>query len=561
MMKRWLIFMIFLFPALAAMAIPSFAAGAPAVVVGRVYHIEGDLLRYVAAENDWVAVVKDAPFGAGDTLYSGTQGMNELIIPNGTWIRNGYSTQIQFIALDVEVSEADVASGVARFYNKGDRTVVKATCPFGYVLAYPGSVFDLYVGENSVEVIAVKGKVSFVHSSTQAKYDVTAGSPSVLADQNQVASGEGAVDPTWDQWNGTREAFWASKVKARGPSAKYLPPALQDEAYVLEENGRWERVSYEGRERLLWRPVNVDAGWAPFTAGRWTDWYGDQTWVPAEPFGYMTHHYGNWVRVGHHWYWAPPVARIVTGIPLLDIAFAWTPGRVAWIHSGPNVGWVPLAPAEPYYSHRHWGGRHDIVITGGRHVDVHINRYAYVNQAVVVNQNNFYNVNNYRSVRVTNINQTTIINNYRAAPVVNNTVINNYTTNKQKFNFTNVTVNNKPHNSVVTRIKQNEKALPQGRNINAQTIEQQVKKIPEGRINRTAKIDQPKSHDYIVPANQVNKPKAEMKLSQKDVKPTGRISGPGQPGQATPPGKPGQPGQAGQATPPGKPGQPGSREA
>ena len=116
---------------------PSSAADAPAVVVGRVYTIEGDLLRYVPEENDWVAVVRDAPFGTEDTLFSGSRGMAELVAPNGTWIRVGNSTQIQFIALDTDLSEMDVAAGVARFYNKGSDTVIKATSPFGYVLAIP----------------------------------------------------------------------------------------------------------------------------------------------------------------------------------------------------------------------------------------------------------------------------------------------------------------------------------------------------------------------------------------------------------------------------------------
>lgn len=39
----------------------SWATEAPPVVVGRVFEIEGDLLRYVPAEQDWVAVVRDAP--------------------------------------------------------------------------------------------------------------------------------------------------------------------------------------------------------------------------------------------------------------------------------------------------------------------------------------------------------------------------------------------------------------------------------------------------------------------------------------------------------------------
>src|SRR5512135_395217 len=155
---------------------PSSAADAPAIEVGRVYYIEGDLLRYVPDEKDWVAVVRDAPFGTEDTLFSGSRGMAELIVPNGSWIRVGNSTQIQFIALDTDLSETDVAAGVARFYNKGSDTVIKATSPFGYVLADPGTVFDFYVGENSVEVVAVKGKVSFVHSATDTRYDVAAGS-------------------------------------------------------------------------------------------------------------------------------------------------------------------------------------------------------------------------------------------------------------------------------------------------------------------------------------------------------------------------------------------------
>ena len=62
-MKRWVELMVCLFLAGVAMVPPASAANAPAITVGRVYYIEGDLLRYVPAENDWVAVVKDAPFG------------------------------------------------------------------------------------------------------------------------------------------------------------------------------------------------------------------------------------------------------------------------------------------------------------------------------------------------------------------------------------------------------------------------------------------------------------------------------------------------------------------
>ena len=564
--KRWIGLGMCLFLAAVVMVPVSSSADAPAIVVGRIFLIEGELLRYVPAEKDWVAVVRDAPFGAEDTLFSGTQGMAELIVPNDTWIRIGNSTQIQFITLDTDLSEMDMASGVARFYNKSADTVIKVTSPFGYVLAYPGMAFDFYVGENSVEVVAVKGNVSFVHSATETKYKVTAGSPSILADEQQVSSGEGTVDPDWDRWNKGRENFWAAKARVRGRSVEYLPPSLRNESYALDETGRWERVSYEGTECWFWRPTTVVASWSPFTVGRWTDWYGDQTWIPAEPFGYVTHHYGNWVYVGRYWYWAPPVVRVRAGLPLLNVGFFWYPGRVSWIHSGAYVGWVPLAPRENYYSHRNWGGPHDVVVTNVNQAGININlrNYAYANRAVVVDRNNFYKVNNYAKVQVTNLNSATIINNYHTAPVVNNTVIDNYTTNKQRYNYGNITVNEKPHNTVVNRIQQNQNIIREGRKEKASVVQERVKSIPEGKVNREVRIETPKVTNRIVPAAEMNRPKSEIKFQQREIKTGGKPSlpekpavrpervAPARPSQQEKPGQPAGP----ERVTPAKPAQP-----
>jgi hypothetical protein len=538
-MKRWLGWLVCLLLAAVVMVPPSSAADEPAMTVGRIYDVEGELLRYVPAEKDWVAVIRDAPFGAEDTLFSGSRGMAELIVPNGTWIRIGNNTQIQFIALDTDLAEMDVASGVARFYNKSSDTVVKVTTPFGYVLAYPGTAFDFYVGENSVEVVAIKGKVSFINSATEAKYDVAAGSPSILADRQQVSSGEGTVDTEWDRWNTGRENFWAAKAMVKGRSVEYLPPGLRDDAYALDENGSWESVPYEGTSRWFWRP-RVVAGWSPFTVGRWTDWYGDQTWIPAEPFGYVTHHYGNWVYAGNYWYWAPPVASVRVGLPLLDAGFYWNPGRVSWIHTGTYVGWVPLAPSETYYSYHHWGGPHAVVVSNVNiaGISVNVRNYAYVNHAIVVNQSHFYGVNNYTKVLEAHISPATLTNNYRAAPVVNNTVINNYTTIKQRYNYTTAKVNEKPHNTVINRIRQNETIIQEGRKEKASVVQERVKGIPEGRVNRETRIEQPRVTNYIVPAGDVNRPKSEIKLQQKEIKSRGEGTAGARPGVAAKPGQP-----------------------
>jgi len=219
----------------------------------------------------------------------------------------------------------------------------------------------------------------------------------------------------------------------KGESAKYLPPALNHEAWVLDDYGTWARVYYEGAYRYFWRPVHVGIGWAPFTVGRWTLWYGDHCWIPAERFGYVTHHYENWVSVKGIWHWAPPVvrARISSGPPFFNIGFAWYPGRVAWIHSGVHIGWVPLAPFEPYYSHHRWG-RRSVVVKNVKTMNINmgINKYRYLNRAVIIQRDNLYRANNYKRIRIRTANNVTIMAKQSAAPVVANRIMSNYTKNK-----------------------------------------------------------------------------------------------------------------------------------
>jgi hypothetical protein len=504
------------------MVLPALASDLPPVIVGRVTDVEADLLRYVPEENDWVAVVRDVPFAAGDTFYTGNQGRAELMAPNGTRTTLGSATQVQFLALDAGLLETDVAAGLARFYNNGTDTVVKAGSPFGYVLSYPGSVFDFYVGENSVEVVAIRGTVSFVHAGTDSRYDVAAGSPSVLADATRVASGEGAPDPDWDIWNTSRDRFWSARTRPTGPSARYLPPVLWNDAYVLDENGRWVRLFYEGREYWFWKPLRVDTGWAPFTTGRWTEWLGDQTWIPAEPFGYVTHHYGNWVLIDGQWYWAPPVVK--PGPLLLSVQLVWYPGRVSWIHHDGYVGWVPLAPRETYYCHHRWGGPHAVVfdrMSGGR-TSFDARRFAYADRAVVVPQNRFYGTVDYRKVRVTNVTTTTIINSYRAAPVIDNSVIKNYPSMRQRFDYAAVAAKEKPHASVTSRVQRSERSFQTDRKESSASIEQQARSARPGNVSRDARVQPPKMTSYIVPASEASRPKSEVTFQERDVRTAGQ---------------------------------------
>jgi hypothetical protein len=425
------------------------------VLVGRISFIEGELLRYIHEAKDWVVTVKDTPFGREDALYSGENGKAEFLMPNSTWIRIGPNTQIQMIALAKDATEVDVAAGMARFIDRSSKAVMKATTPFGYAVGAPGSVFDVYVGDESVEVIAIKGKVDFIHDLDGAKYHVIPGSISILADNRQASAGPGKVDAEWDKWNITRDSVLTHSIQTRGQSVDHLPEGIREDSGVLDANGRWERVYYEGEYRDVWRPTSVERGWAPYTVGHWTDWYGDYTWVPYEPFGYVTHHYGFWFFTNDTWYWAPPVVSIGWDFPHWGIGFEWYPGRVGWLYSGTDVGWFPLLPWEPFYAFSWWGPRGFAVYNAGL-INLNVNRYAHWNRAVFVNQSNFHNVNSYSQTRLTNLSNSSIASQFKAAPVLSNNLLRNAGDPQQRFNYTNAVANSKPAQNVTSRVAQNQ---------------------------------------------------------------------------------------------------------
>ncbi|NLX18814.1 MAG: hypothetical protein GXY53_05985 [Desulfobulbus sp.] len=419
------------------------------ILIGRISFIEGELLRYVPENNDWVMTVEDTPFGLQDALYSGKNSRAEFILPNRTWLRTGEYTQIQMLALTEEVTTVDIASGTGRVYNRSQDAICKITTPFGYVVAQGDTVFDLYVGDESMEVVALSGNVDVVADTTGRKYRVEEDGPSLVVTSG-VTFGNGTVDASWDDWNEERDRLWSQRLLS-STATSYLPEPLHDDSYVLEENGRWERVYYEGNYYDMWRPTGVDADWRPFTVGRWSLYYNDNCWVPSEPFGYLTHHYGSWVYINsfHSWYWLPPVRRIVISTPRFLPAFGWYPGRVAWMHHDHSIGWIPLAPGEIYYAHHPWGKR-TVVIKRTAVPSLTLSAYRYLDQAIIIPRDHLYRGNRYTPHLDRNSTRTVIINAYQPILATNNQV-----KDARRFSFTDTRVNHKPHKIVLNRIHDN----------------------------------------------------------------------------------------------------------
>ncbi len=413
-------------------------------LIGKVSAMEGQLLRYVPQVQDWVPTVKDTPFGLDDALSSGSNSRAEIINPNNTLLRIGGDTVIHLIKLDDDFTEVDVSAGVGRLYNRSSSQMMKITTPFGYAIVHPESTLDVYVGSETIELFTLQGKAEYVSAAEgSSKYEISLGSP-IISNGTQVAASSDSIDLQWDGWNMERNNLILTRVEVRGASAGLLPRSLQNEASLLEENGVWEEVYSESckcKERL-WRPTKVSPGWRPFTSGRWVEIYGENCWVPDEPFGYVTHHYGNWEFIDGKWYWAPPGKQpnpvevaadqpspakqpqpvvvaadeqhpakqpqpvvVATNEPPPPMVTepAWYPGRVGWFYSETEIGWVPLAPQEQFYSVNNWGTQAVVADDTGSQGDDLPSYDYYDDGGVAVERDNLYHVDNYTRTRMTNI--------------------------------------------------------------------------------------------------------------------------------------------------------------
>jgi hypothetical protein len=96
---------------------------------------------------------------------------------------------------------------------------------------------------------------------------------------------------------------------------------------ALGDYGDWVLIEPYG---YVFRPKVTFDAWRPFGNGFWapTDLYG-WVWVSAEPFGWATYHYGQWLYDPYqHWVWIP--------------GLEWAPARVNWQAADDYVGWSPL---------------------------------------------------------------------------------------------------------------------------------------------------------------------------------------------------------------------------
>src|SRR6476661_5735283 len=105
----------------------------------------------------------------------------------------------------------------------------------------------------------------------------------------------------------------------------------------LDDYGEWSNVTDYG---VVWVPVAVPAGWAPYRFGRWV-WVQPWgwTWVDDAPWGFAPFHYGRWAYVRGTWVWVPGM---VGARPV------YAPHLAVFVGGGSTVAWFPLGPREVF---------------------------------------------------------------------------------------------------------------------------------------------------------------------------------------------------------------------
>jgi hypothetical protein len=357
--------------------------------VGRLSYTEGTVSFHTADDTDWVPATVNYPVTAGASFWADANSRAEIQIgPNE--VRMDQQTELDIVRLDDDATQLHIGQGAVNLH----------------VIAVPTHGLSVLTARGQVDVMtpgiyhidggmpngdAPPDQIGLAVLQGQARFDGT--HSAVTLEQGGGANFGGtpinavlvdAQSTPIDDWAASREA-----AAAASQSARFVPPEMtgyQD----LDRNGQWAPTPQYGN---VWYPTTVAADWAPYHNGHWAfvaPW--GWTWIDDAPWGFAPFHYGRWVQVDGRWGWAPVVPGVAVARPVYApalVAFIGGGGFGVSLSVGPvaAVGWVPLAPFEPFHPWYHTSPAYV------RNVNVMNVNKTVINNVTVVNNN--ITVNNY----------------------------------------------------------------------------------------------------------------------------------------------------------------------
>lgn len=352
-------------------AVPASADAPPAdpgvARLGLLTH-EVDVTR--ADSGDVFAATLNTPLSIGDDITTLDDAYAEIQFDYAASLRVAPDTQLRFTQLDPGDHVAQLAQGSVdmREFRGLDAHPEIDTPGAAIRPGSSGSVRVTVDGDGNTEVTVRAGQADVTAAaSTQTVTEGTSVMVTGSGDGAQIAAIGSVPLDAFDTFNNDRDAYLE-----RFHDQRYVDAGLVG-ADDLDGYGHWIATADYGQ---VWVPDNQDDGWAPYHSGRWVwePYYG-WTWVAAEPWGWAPYHYGNWFyAAGTGWCWYPgsyaaaaPVYR-----PALVAFFSFGGGNIG-VSFG-NVGWVPIAPGEPFHPWWGYGGVNTTVIN-----TTVVNNYIYRN--------------------------------------------------------------------------------------------------------------------------------------------------------------------------------------
>ncbi len=357
--------------------------------VARVSFLRGDVTIARGDSGDLTEAAINAPLVTGDRILTGPGSRAEVQFDYAHFVRLAPNAELRMQELKPDRYLIAVAEGTVSFSRVEDYdSEVEVNTPSISVRPTRKGNYRVSVSPDGTTEISVRDGQAEIYSPSGVQ---RLGKNQTMLVRGDASNPEFQTvaklrEDDFDDWNRDRD-----RMIRRSESYQYVDRSIPG-AYDLDAYGGWVNVAPYG---YVWRP-RVAVGWAPYRSGRWVwaDYYG-WTWMSYDPWGWAPYHYGRWFNSpGIGWCWWPGGRMRHYYAPAVVGFVGFNIGSVGIGFGFGNVGWVPLAPYEPF--HHWWGGGWNRWYGGGWR-----NNRTYIDNSVnIVNNVNITNV--YRNARVNN---------------------------------------------------------------------------------------------------------------------------------------------------------------
>ncbi len=349
---------------------------------GRISFIHGNVSTQRGDNGEWVAAGLNAPLLEGDRVATGQKSRAEIELDYADILRMAPDATAKVATLNRNTIQVQVGQGLTSYsVLDGGQASAEIDTPNAAVHPDGPGVYRILVNSDAETQVTVRAGTAEI-STPQGTTQVGAGQIITIAGTNNPQYQTASAPPrdNWDAWNDDRNHKITSAGSWRRTDRYYT--GSED----LDDYGHWTDDPDYGS---VWIPNDEGPDWAPYRDGRWVwePYYG-WTWVDDEPWGWAPYHYGRWMLYDDDWAWWPgPVGIYPAYYPI------WAPAYVNFFGYGgggwgvgfgmgfgfggfDDFGWMPCGPGDWYHPwYGGWGNR-------------------------------------FNSYNMTNINNTTIINNY-----------------------------------------------------------------------------------------------------------------------------------------------------